>query len=165
MPASSTATQQFTVSPVIDYEPAPQSGDRSCPAPAGAALHKVTPRPPRRRPGRCEPAPPRSAVMFAETALRQLLEVIDRRRPVAQLRPLMTPVLVERMIARAAATRNGSTSMLRVRTRAVDTTGRYDEVGAAEVFGSFHRAGRVHAIAARIERHRDGWRIVALQIG
>ncbi|BBX17915.1 hypothetical protein CRI77_16320 [Mycolicibacterium duvalii] len=162
MPASSIATEQFTVAPVIDYEPAPLPSDRSCLAPT--ALHRSTPRP-ARGPRRGEPAPPKTAVVFAETALRQLLEVIDRRRPVAQLRPLMTPVLVERVIARAKATRSGSASMLRVRTRAVDAGTDGAGIGAAEVFGSFRRAGRVHAIAARIERHRDSWRIVALQIG
>jgi len=41
------------------------------------------------------------SMAFAETALRQVIEVIDRRRPVAQLRPLMTPLLVERVIAHA----------------------------------------------------------------
>lgn len=162
MLASSTTAEKLTVSPVIDYEPAPLPADRSCRS--GPRLHRLTPRPARQVHHR-EPAPPKSAVVFAETALRQLLEVIDRRRPVAQLRPLMTPVLVERVIARAASARSGSASMLRVRTRAVDACEPADEVGAAEVFGSFRRAGRVHAIAARIERHRDSWRIVALQIG
>lgn len=155
-----SASPIVTVSPVIDYEPAPLTASRIG---SRSVLHRLSPRPARRRPGRCEPAPPKSAVVFAETAVRQLLEVIDRRRPVAQLRPLMTPMLVEWVIAQAAVTQRGSTTVLRVRTRAVDTAG--DEVGAAEVFGSFRRAGRVHAIAARIERHRDGWRIVALQIG
>lgn len=156
-----SASPTVTVSPVIDYEPAPLAASQLAPR---SLLHRLSPRPARRRPGRREPVPPKSAVVFAETAVLQLLEVIDRRRPVAQLRPLMTPVLVERVIARAAATRTGSTTLLRVRTRAVDTGGG-EEVDAAEVFGSFRRAGRVHAIAARIERHRDGWRIVALQIG
>ena len=165
MPASSVTPEQFIVARVIDFEPAPSRSDRLCPTPAAGALHRLTPRPVRRPSGTREPTPPRSAVVFAETALRQLLEVIDRRRPVAQLRPLMTPVLAERVIARAAATRTASTSMLRVRSRAVDVAGPDTEVGAVEVFGSFHRAGRVPASAARRERYRDGWRIVALQIG
>jgi hypothetical protein len=33
------------------------------------------------------------------------------------------------------------------------------------VFGSYTRGTRVRAIAARVERHHDRWRIVALQIG
>ena len=65
----------------------------------------------------CEPPPPKSAVVFAETALRQVIEVIDRRRPVAQLRPLMTPVLVDRVIAHAGVARRGSATMRRVRVR------------------------------------------------
>ncbi|WP_275572256.1 Rv3235 family protein [Mycolicibacterium vanbaalenii] len=102
--------------------------------------------------------------MFAETALRQvIIEVIDRRRPVAQLRPLMPPVLVDCVIARAAAPRTGSATLRRVRVRSVDTGG--GEVTAAEVFASFSRSGRVHAVAGRIDRHRDSWRLVALQIG
>ncbi|MGE0219937.1 MAG: Rv3235 family protein, partial [Mycolicibacterium sp.] len=109
-----------------------------------------------------EVPPPRSAVVFAETALRQVIEVIDRRRPIAQLRPLMAPLLVERVLAEAAAARRGSATLRRVRVRAVDCG---DEICAAEVFASFTRSGRVHAVAARIERHRDRWRLVALEIG
>lgn len=106
---------------------------------------------------------------FAEAALRQVIEVIDRRRPMAQLRPLMTPALVEHIFASAGDTRRGSATMIRVRVRSVDPgldeQGRPGDVRAAEVFASFTRARRVHAVAARIERFRDGWRIVALQIG
>ncbi len=102
--------------------------------------------------------------MFAETALRQVIEVIDRRRPVAQLRPLMTPFLIDCVIARACAPRTGTAMLRRVRVRSVDA-GPTGEVTAAEVFASFSRSGRVHAVAGRIERYRDGWRLVALQIG
>jgi hypothetical protein len=40
-----------------------------------------------------------------------------------------------------------------------------DEEHQAEVFGSYTRGPRILAIAARIELHRDRWRIVALQLG
>jgi hypothetical protein len=40
-----------------------------------------------------------------------------------------------------------------------------DEENQAEVFGSYTRGPRSLAIAARIELHRDRWRIVALQLG
>ena len=167
IPSDPTA-ELWTTSPIIDYEPAPEPLGRAsaCPMPSGEALHRASPRPlrPRRPPLHlCEPPPPKSAVVFAETALRQVIEVIDRRRPVAQLRPLMTPLLVERVIAHAGVARRGSATMLRVRVRSVDPGG--DEVCAAEVFASFTRAGRVHAVAARIEQYRDRWRMVALQIG
>ncbi|AFM16177.1 hypothetical protein Mycch_1375 [Mycolicibacterium chubuense NBB4] len=152
-------TGQWSTSPVIDYEPRPEP---PCPAPSAAALHRPSPRR-LREPRLTEQPAPRSAVVFAERALRQVIEVIDRRRPVAQLRPLMTPVLIDRVIARVGATRTASAHLRRVRVRSVDTGD--GEVTAAEVFASFSRAGRVHAVAARIEQYRDGWRIVALQIG
>lgn len=163
-------------SPVIDYEPAPEPLGRLrrplCPAPSADALHRHSLHPmPRRAPHSYELAPPKSAAVFAETALRQVIEVIDRRRPVAQLRPLMTPVLADRVIAQSSTGRRGSATMRRVRVRAVDpgadvrTSGKPGDVRAAEVFASFTRSGRVHAVAARIERHGDRWRMVALQIG
>lgn len=195
--------EQWTTSPVIDYEPVPEPlGRRRGPVCATPSAEKLNPAEQlhpadklRRRsphPVRahrpllhlCEPPPPKSAVVFAETALRQVIEVIDRRRPVAQLRPLMTPVLVDRVIAHAGAARRGSATMRRVRVRSVDTradtrvdTGAHTstsagadesarpDIRAAEVFASFTRSGRVHAVAARIERYRDRWRFVALQIG
>lgn len=161
-PASST----WVTSPVIDYEPVPQPFPPApCPIPSGAALHRPTPRSlPSPRPTQREVPPPRSAVTFAETALRQVIEVIDRRRPIAQLRPLMTPFLIDCVIARSGAPRAGSATLRRVRVRSAGS-GTTDEVSAAEVFASFTRSGRVHAIAGRIERYRDGWRLVALQIG
>jgi hypothetical protein len=36
-----------------------------------------------------EAPPPRAAAVFADGVLRRVLEVIDRRRPIAQLRPLL----------------------------------------------------------------------------
>ncbi len=162
--ASDTPTARWATSPVIDYEPVPLPLGPSCPTPSGlrrsplrpVRAHRPSPRP-------CEPAPPRSAVVFAETALRQVIEAIDRRRPIAQLRPLMTPVLVDRVLARARVARSASATLQRVRVRAVDAGA--GEVAAAEIFASFSRSGRVHAVAARIERHREQWRIVALEIG
>ena len=168
--------ERRATSPVIDYEPSPEPlagrHELPCPTPSAAALHRRSPRPlrPHRPPLQlCEPPPPKSAVVFAETALRQVIEVIDRRRPVAQLRPLMTPALVDRVIAHAGVARRGSATMRRLRVRAIDAGvdegGTPGEVCAAEVFASFTRSGRVHAVAARIERYRDRWRLVALQIG
>lgn len=165
VPSSSQGCGAWVTSPVIDYEPVPQPiAERPCPMPSGSALHRASLRPlrpPQRTPVR-ETPPPRSAVVFAEASLRRVIEVTDRRRPVSQLRPLMTPFLIDCVIACAEAPRTGSATLRKVRVRSVDTG---TEVGAAEVFASFTRAGRVHAIAGRIERHRDSWRLVALQIG
>ncbi len=80
----------------------------------------------------------------------------------------MTPFLIDCVVARSCAPRNGSASLRRVRVRAVDAgiDGSAErEVTAAEVFASFTRSGRVHAIAGRIERYGDSWRLVALHIG
>ncbi len=176
MPTSSVPVDlpaaRWSTSPVVDYEPAPESLDqpRSA-ATRGHSTHRRTPRPRRLPPTPGEPPPPRTAVVFAETALRQVIEVIDRRRPVAQLRPLMTPILVDRVINHADSARRGSATLRRVRVRCVDTGADSDDghgrmnVTAAEIFASFLRCGRVHALAGRIERHRETWRIVALQIG
>lgn len=172
--AAPVAPRVWLTSPVIDYEPVPQPFTTSapvptCPTPSGAALHRPSPRAlPAPRPAHREVPPPRSAVTFAEAALRQVIEVIDRRRPIAQLRPLMTPFLIDCVIARSGVPRAGSATLRRVRVRSVTTgpmNGAADDVTAAEVFASFTRSGRVHAIAGRIERHRDSWRLVALQIG
>lgn len=166
-PALITRTGWAT-SPVIDYEPAPAGPGR--PRPGSGALHASTARERRAVAPPQEVLPPRSAMMFADTALRQVIEVIDRRRPVAALRPLLAPVLIDRVLARAGTAQAGSATGLRVRTRSVypvadPCTTRPAEVVAAEVFATFQRAGRVHAAAGRIERHGDRWRIVALQIG
>jgi hypothetical protein len=164
-------------SPIIDCEP-PPIAYLQCPPPSPTALHRRTPRPspcpsgglapnlrgeyPQRPVGSRSvvpaPQPPRAAVVFADAALRRVLEAIDRRRPVAQLRPLVAPALIDAVIALARTTHTATATLRRVRLRMID-----DE--AAEVFGSYTRGQRVRAVAARVERHRDGWRIVALQIG
>lgn len=162
------------VSPVVDYEPPPvnMAVCRSTPV-----LHRRTPRPSTRaghRPVR-EAEPPRTAVTFADAALRRVLEVIDRRRPVAQLRPLVAPALIDTVIelsrsshARTQHVRAGRAvsertvaRLQRIRLRMVDGT----HGAEAEVFGTYTSGPRVRALAARIELYRDRWRIVALQIG
>ncbi|HET6731323.1 Rv3235 family protein [Mycobacterium sp.] len=161
MTASRIPSERTTfTSPIINYEPAPL-GAALCPPPSPAALHRSTPRrlrPVASRPTVRDPQPPHVAVAFADAALRRVLEVIDRRRPVAQLRPLVAPVLIDAVVTLARTPHTAAATLRRVRLRMVD-----DE--AAEVFGSYTRGPRVRAIAARVEQHRDRWRIVALQIG
>ena len=154
-PASFTA-------PIIDCEP-PPVGITACPPPSPAALHRRAPRPlrPVPRPVPREPLPPRAAVVFADAALRRVLEVADRRRPIAQLRPLVAPALIDTVIALTRAPHTAAATLRRVRVRMVDG----DDEDQAEVFGSYTRGPRILAIAARIELHRDRWRIVALQLG
>jgi hypothetical protein len=145
--------------PIIDCEP-PPVGLTACPPPSPAALHRRSTRShrPLPRPVPREQLPPRAAMVFADAALRRVLEVVDRRRPIAQLRPLVTPALVDTVTALTRTPHMAAATLRRVRLRMVD-----DE--AAEVFGSYTRGPRVLAIAARIELHRDRWRIVAVQFG
>jgi Family of unknown function (DUF6459) len=153
------------VSPVIDYEPPPVSSAPTaspCPPPSSAALRRHTTRPlrvvhaaPR------EPAPPRAAVVFADSALRRILEVIDRRRPVAQLRPLVTPALIDTVLGLTGLPHTAAARLHRVRVRMVDDP----DAEAAEVFATYTRGPRVRALAARIALTGSSWRVVALQIG
>ena len=99
-----------------------------------------------------------------------MLEVIDRRRPVAQLRPLLAPALVDTVatLSRASAGSRDDAAVLRrvrLRTAVRDAT---DHDGlAAEVFATYTRGTRVRAIAARVESVHDAdrWQLVALQVG
>jgi hypothetical protein len=158
-------------SPIVDYEPPPLGPP--CPPPSPAALRRRTPRPLRTLsavPTR-ETPPPREAGVFAEAALRRVLEVIDRRRPVAQLRPLLAPALFDTVVAltRAPGCSGGAATLRRVRLRTAvhDDCAAHDDLTpvAAEVFATYTRGQRVRAIAARIETQRDRWMVVALQIG
>ena len=148
--------------PIIDCEP-PPVGITACPPPSPAALHRRTARSLRSVPRQVprDPLPPRSALVFADAALRRVLEVADRRRPIAQLRPLVAPALIDTVIGLTRAPQTAVATLRRVRLRMVDG----DEGNQAEVFGSYTRGPRSLAIAARIELHRDRWRIVALQLG
>jgi Family of unknown function (DUF6459) len=149
--------------PIVDCEP-PPVGITACPPPSLAALHRRTTRPlrPVPRPAPREPLPPRTAMLFADAALRRVLEVVDRRRSIAQLRPLVSPALIDTVTALTRAPHTAAATLRRVRVRMVD--GSHD-AQAAEVFATYTRAHRIRAIAGRIEQVDDRWRIVALQIG
>ena len=145
--------------PIIDCEP-PPVGIAACPPPSPATLHRRTTRRlrPVKRPVPRDPLPPPAAVAFADAALRRILEIVDRRRPIAQLRPLVAPALIDTVTALTRAPHTAAGMLRRVRVRMVDGE-------AAEVFATYTRAHRVLAIAGRIEQVDDRWRIVALQLG
>lgn len=148
------------ISPVIDCEPPPE-GVTACRPVTPKALRRRPPRPVRQAPAVAPEPPPRTAVVFADAALRRVLEVVDRRRPIAQLRPLLAPALTDTVLARARESHGAAASLRRIRLRMVDDA----PTGTAEVFGTYTRGPRVRAIAARIAPHGERWRIVALQIG
>jgi uncharacterized protein DUF6459 len=116
-----------------------------------------------------QPAPAMSASMrqaarFADAALRRVLEVIDRRRPISQLNGLLAAGLVDSVLSanRLAGADGGVAVLRRVRLQAV---GSPDGFAAAEVFGSYSRGRQMHAIACRIEQLAGRWQVVALHIG
>lgn len=90
-----------------------------------------------------------------------VLEVLDGRRGVVQLRPLADPVVVSAVqtLARTgvAERRLGAAVLAGVRIVPV-------ERGTAEVFGGYERGGRRFAVAARITARRGEWRVTALRL-
>lgn len=160
MPVSDTA-----VTPVIDYEPPTRATDHSVPR----CLPSSPPPTPRLRlrtapAAVATPLSPqmRQAAVFADAALRRVLEVIDRRRPAAQLGSVLAPGLVDSVLAvsRAAAGAPGAGVLRRMRVQPAFGD------SAAEVFGTYGRGDRVHAIACRVEQVPTGrWLVVALHIG
>ena len=111
--------------------------------------------------------PMRQAASFADAAMRRVLEVLDRRRPMAQLNGLLAAGLVDSVLSanRLADSTEGVAVLRRVRLQAVSGPN-----NAAEVFGSYSRGRRMHAIACRIEAVElpEGvgrWQVVALHIG
>ena len=113
----------------------------------------------------------RQAAVFADAALRRVLEVIDRRRPAAALRPLLAPGLVDSVLTlgRTRPAARGAAVLRRVRLQPV---GPHNANCAAEVSGSYSRGRRIHAIACRVEQvtgqsaaNGSRWQLVALHIG
>lgn len=163
--------------PVIDYEPPTRNLPRCLPS-SHAGLRQPGPRPgprprPRSAPGdgaEITSAPltgqMREAAVFADAALRRVLEVIDRRRPAAQLRSVLAAGLVDAVLSVCRSTdgRPGAAVLRRMRLQpAVGNT----PDSAAEVFGTFSRGERIHAIACRVEQLPGSgrWLVVALHIG
>ncbi|MGE2713259.1 Rv3235 family protein [Mycolicibacterium litorale] len=159
--SAANAERRSYTSPVVDYEPAPAGiPGTACPPPTPAALHRSTPRMlrPATRPD-AEPAAPRAAAVFADVALRRVLEVLDRRRPLTHLKPMLAPPLLDTVGALCRIRYGNPAKLRRVRLRAAGPS-------AAEVCATYTRGDRVRAIAARVEITGDGrWRVVALQIG
>lgn len=104
----------------------------------------------------------RQAAVFADAALRRVLEVIDRRRPAVQLRSVLTPDLVDAVLAVSRTVTGQAGAAVLRRMRLQPTAG-----SAAEVFGCYSRGERLHAIACRVERvpAPGQWLVVALHIG
>jgi hypothetical protein len=154
--------------PVVDYEPPPlDAAVVAPPCPTPAALHRTPRRPLRPAERTAAVAIPAAAGRFTDAALRRVLEVIDRRRPIAQLRPMLTPPLLDMVFTLTRSAGPDKAAVLqRVRLRAAAVDEREPgQVTAAEVFATYSRGERVRAIAGRVEADEGRWRVVALQIG
>lgn len=160
--AAVSSLRRSPVLPVVDYEPPAFGGSPTLP-PVTALRH----RPPRTDPSGIDCISPesRAAAAFADAALRRVLEVIDRRRPLTQLRTLLAPGLVESLLAGAPRGTDGGPARLR---RVLAQISR-DDGTAAEVVANYTRGQRVHAIAGRIEQVPSPtgmrWQVVALHLG
>jgi hypothetical protein len=162
----------LTVTPVVEYEPparaVPQCGPPTLRRPSwGRVPHSVSDHSPI-----AVPSPAlRTAARFADAALRRVLEVVDKRRPAAHLRPLLAVGLVDSVLSvhPAAAGRTERTDAATLRRVRLQVVGDDDPPAAVEVFGTYRRGPRIHALACRVERARAGagpdWQIVALHIG
>ena len=147
VPSSPVATAPVATTP----EPAaPARRLHVVPEPASAAGPDVT--------------PPRDALVFADAALRRILEVADRRRPAGQLKALVVPPLLDALAAQTRHSQLGGSAVLqRVRLR----TARHaaGQATAVELFATYTRGRRVRAAAGRIENLGGRWQLVALQLG
>jgi hypothetical protein len=161
-------TERPSVAPVVDYEPPAFGGPPELPP-------ETTVRPRRHTPLYSVPRTPaedhhaRAAAAFADAALRRVLEVVDRRRPPAQVRPLLAGGLVESLLPRLSRhslaqdrnARRSTAQLRRVRAQPIGNDGT-----AAEVAASYTRGDRVHAIACRVEQLPGArWQMVALHLG
>ena len=150
------------VSRIADYEPPAFGGPPALPPIPVVRPQRVAPPAPRPQ---LEDPRVRAAATFADAALRRVLEVIDRRRPVAQLRPLLAAGLVDSLLSATARTGPDGDGPARLRRVLAQLVGEY----AAEVSASYSRGERVGAIACRIEARGTPtgprWQVVALHMG
>lgn len=164
------------VAPVIDYEPPAFGGPPTLPpVPAPPSRSAAPPRPAPRTAADAVPAG--AAAAFADAALRRVLEVIDRRRPLAQLRPLLAAGIVDSLPAPVGCA--APARLRRVVAQLAEPRRPDDrEVGqpasrtveqAAEVAAIYTRGTRLHAIACRVEQLVTPaglrWQLVALHLG
>lgn len=145
--------------PLPDYEPDDDGGPPtrwSSLRPATGPQLRLVPPPP-------EPdGPPVTPAALAQV-LRLVLEVLDGRRPVGQLRSMLPDVAFEALLTRLRTMRPGSRHVLR-RMRTCYPTETAVEVTA--VIGLRVPAGRerVVAAAARFERDDDRWLCSVLRL-
>ncbi|MGH3563016.1 MAG: Rv3235 family protein [Mycobacterium sp.] len=166
----------LAVMPVVDYEPparaVPQGRLPGRPPSLVRPRCRHAPHPPSDRPAPVTLSPVlQAAATFADAALRRVLEVVDQRRPTAHLRPLLSAGLVDSVLSvhPTVSSMSGCANAATLQRVRLQVVGPDDPPTAAEVFGTYRRGRRIHAVACRIERVRagtgPGWQVVALHIG
>lgn len=88
-----------------------------------------------------------------------VVEALDGRRPVAQLQPRLHPSVYAAMQTRVRQAVRPSHA---TRVRSLHTFQPAD--GAIEAASTLERAGRVMALAARLQRTRPGWLCTVLRV-
>ena len=103
-----------------------------------------------------------SAAETGRALVTTALEALTGRRPLTQVRPLMSAGVYAALASgrRPGWCREGSTPVIVGRVRVCEPVD-----GVAEISAVAHRAGRAHAVAARLEGIDGRWRCTALQIG
>ncbi|MFD6163238.1 Rv3235 family protein [Nocardia sp. NPDC060256] len=102
-----------------------------------------------------------AASRFAESSLRLVLEVLDGKRSVVQLRRLAAPSVLAAIetLARTAPPGHGL-GPAHLTKLGIELTG----PNSAEVYGSYQRGPRVFAVAACVVLHRAGWQLTAFRV-
>ncbi len=155
------STSASAVTAVVDYEPPAFGGPPTLPPVTSSPRRRTIPA---GAAGRPDGPDSRAAAAFADAALRRVLEVIDRRRPLTQLRTLLAAGLVDSLLAGPIRHADGGAARLR---RVLAQISRTDGT-AAEVAANYTRGERVHAVACRIEQVPTPtgvrWQVVALHL-
>ncbi|WP_375154464.1 Rv3235 family protein [Nocardia cyriacigeorgica] len=133
------------------------------PAVTGCGNHRATRHP--RQPVHLTPSAsrtPAAAQTFAEQAVRAVLEILDRRRPITQLRAFTSPDVDARIRTLATGDLPGRPLGLAVPVRVKIAMA---DGPAVEVCARYRRGPRNFALAAQITHtRRYGWRLTAIRV-
>ncbi|MBU4215673.1 MAG: energy transducer TonB [Actinobacteria bacterium] len=94
-----------------------------------------------------------------------LVEVVRGTRPTSQLARWLAPGVLAELRERTALTACGGHHVVLVRPSAVRRLMANASGSAVEVSAAVDDGIRVRAVAFRLEAHRGGWRVTALEIG
>jgi hypothetical protein len=146
------------------------SARRLCPRPMALPMQRFLARPPASAPVEVPQGLPfdRAACATAHRTLTLILEVLDRRRPLVQLSPVLAPPAFRYL---GVVTDWLPSSAHRGDARVLSIRMCQPRADVAEVAAVCRLGGRVRALAARFERHHDAvdgglrWRCAVIHLG